>query len=124
MENPILAFRELKGWSRTEFSRRTGINYQALRDLEIGMVKKISRKNVECLNHVGLEGEDFQKKYNEWILEQHENRKNTLKAKEEAQKVQKVQGTPESIVVDSDQILVNKQTKASSKNSTGGKSHE
>ena len=69
MENPILAFRRSKGWSRPEFKRRSGISYQTLRNLEIGETQKISPATLEYLSYVGI-GPDIQNRLDEWREQQ------------------------------------------------------
>ena len=59
MENPILAFRKAKGWSRPEFQKRSGISFQTLRNLELGETRKISPATMEYLACVGI-GPDIQ----------------------------------------------------------------
>ena len=65
MENPILAFRRSKGWSRPEFQRRSGISFQTLRNLEIGETRTISPATMEYLVCVGI-GSDIQERLDEW----------------------------------------------------------
>ena len=59
MENPILAFRRSKGWSRPEFQKRSGISFQTLRNLELGETRKISDITMEYLILAGI-GQDIQ----------------------------------------------------------------
>jgi transcriptional regulator with XRE-family HTH domain len=65
MENPILAFRKEKGWTRREFFRRTGLTCQTLRDIEVGETKRISDRTKECLSFIGI-GDDIQDRLDEW----------------------------------------------------------
>jgi transcriptional regulator with XRE-family HTH domain len=65
MENPILAFREAKGWSRVEFLRRTGLSAQTLRAIEIGETKRLTERTKECLFFVGI-GADIQDRLDLW----------------------------------------------------------
>ena len=121
-ENPILALRKAKGWSRTEMSNKTGLNYQTVRALEIGSTKKISEKTLEGLSFVGI-GEDIQKKLDNWHKEQNEERKSTMLKEKDSQSIS--QAKSKSGFVDSDQVLVNKpQTKIPSEKPTGGQNNE
>ena len=74
MENPILAFRKNKGWSRPEFQKRSGISYQTLRNLEIGETQRISIATMEYLTLAGI-GPDIQKRLDEWREEQQKARR-------------------------------------------------
>ena len=74
MENPILAFRKAKGWSRPEFLKRSGISFQTLRNLEIGETRRISDATMEYLACVGI-GLDIQERLDEWHEKQHEARR-------------------------------------------------
>jgi transcriptional regulator with XRE-family HTH domain len=74
MENPILAFRKAKGWTRGEFSRRTGLSYQTLRSIEIGETRRLTARTRECLSFVGI-GADIQERLEVW----HEYRMENLK---------------------------------------------
>jgi transcriptional regulator with XRE-family HTH domain len=65
MKNPVLAFREAKGWSRREFLRRSGLSYQTLRDIEIGETKRLTDRTKECLSFVGI-GSDIQERLDLW----------------------------------------------------------
>jgi transcriptional regulator with XRE-family HTH domain len=75
MENPVLAFRKAKGWSRREFARRSGLNYQTLQNLEIGETKRITPQTKEYLSFVGI-GEDIQERLSAWHQHLMENRRN------------------------------------------------
>ena len=97
MENPVLEFSKAQGLTRSEFSRKTGISCQVLRDVELGSTKQMSVKTLGFLNHVGIDGDEMQKKLSEWHSAQHENRKNVLSNKEE---VLKIQDTPEPVLAD------------------------
>jgi transcriptional regulator with XRE-family HTH domain len=77
MENPILAFRKSKGWSRREFAKRSGLGYQALRDIEIGETKQMTDRTKECLSFVGI-GADIQARLDVWHQIQEEKRRNGI----------------------------------------------
>ena len=77
MENPILVFRKSKGWSRSEFQKRSGISFQTLRNLEIGETRKISPATMEYLACVGI-SPDIQEHLAEWRYTQQESRRQQL----------------------------------------------
>jgi transcriptional regulator with XRE-family HTH domain len=83
MENPLLAFRKAKGWSRTEFLRRSGLNHQTLRDIEIGATKRMTPQTQECLSFLGIIGADMQEKLDAWHQYQLETRRNGMSNSEE-----------------------------------------
>ena len=77
MGNPILEFRKIKGWSRPEFQRRSGISYQTLRNLEIGETKKLSDVTLQYLFCAGIDP-DIQERLDEWREEQQEARRHKV----------------------------------------------
>lgn len=77
MDNPILAFRKAKGWSRAEFLKRSGLAYQTLRDIEIGETKRITPRTKEFLSFVGI-GSDVQEQLDMWHHYQQEARRNGI----------------------------------------------
>jgi transcriptional regulator with XRE-family HTH domain len=77
MENPILAFRKEKGWSRAEFQRRSGLSYQTLRIIETGATKRLAERTKECLSFVGI-GDDIQDRLDLWHEYRLENFRNGL----------------------------------------------
>jgi transcriptional regulator with XRE-family HTH domain len=74
MENPILAFRRAKGWSRPEFQKRSGISYQTLRNLEIGETRRISSATIQYLLNAGVDA-NIQERLDEWREKQQEIRR-------------------------------------------------
>jgi transcriptional regulator with XRE-family HTH domain len=74
MENPVLAFRKAKGWSRRDFLKRSGLCFQTLRNIEIGETKHITPKTKECLMFTGI-GADIQERLDAWHQYQLENRR-------------------------------------------------
>jgi len=121
MENPILVFRNSQKWSRAELSRKTGISFQVLRDLETGSTKRMSAKTLECLIYVGID-EDIQKKLDDWHEYQNEQRKNAFLKRKANQKTTQVK--PGVFFVDADQKLTHEQTMPLFKKTAGGKSNE
>ena len=121
IENPILVFRNSQGWSRTELSRKTGISFQVLRDLEIGFTKRMSARTLESLGYVGID-EDIQKKLDDWHEYQNEQRKNVMLKEKGNQNTAQIE--PEPLLVDADQVLVNKPTKKASRNRQEDKTNE
>ena len=81
MENPVLAFRKSKGWSRPEFQKRSGLSYQTLRNLEIGETKKLSTATLEYLALAGI-APDIQDRLDEWReIQQAARRQQTTEGK-------------------------------------------
>jgi transcriptional regulator with XRE-family HTH domain len=78
MENPLLAFRNAKGWSRVEFLRRSGLSYQTLRTIEIGETKHLTDRTKECLAFVGIDVDGIQEQLDLWHEYQQEKRRNGM----------------------------------------------
>jgi transcriptional regulator with XRE-family HTH domain len=77
MENPVVAFRRSKGWTRREFLRRSGMSYQTLRNIEIGETKRMTDQTKECLSFTGIDA-NIQDRLDEWHQYRLENRRNGI----------------------------------------------
>jgi transcriptional regulator with XRE-family HTH domain len=77
MENPVLAYRKAKEWSRREFLKRSGLSSQTLRSIEIGETKRMTDHTRECLSLTGI-GDDIQERLDLWHQHQQEKRRNGI----------------------------------------------
>jgi transcriptional regulator with XRE-family HTH domain len=65
--NPLRIFRKEKGWTRADMARRTGIGYQTLDLVEIGLAGKVTKRVMEKLVPFGIP-EDLPEQYQAWKL--------------------------------------------------------
>ena len=65
--NPLRIFRKEKGWTRADMARRTGIGYQTLDLIEIGLAGKVTKRVMEKLVPFGIP-EDLPEQYQAWKL--------------------------------------------------------
>ncbi len=66
-QNPLRLFRKEKGWTRADMARRTGIGYQTLDLIEIGLAGKVTKRVMEKLVPFGIP-EDLPEQYQAWKL--------------------------------------------------------
>ena len=65
--NPLRIFRKEKGWTRADMARRTGIGYQTLDLIEIGLAGKVTKRVMEKLIPFGIP-ESLPEQYQAWKL--------------------------------------------------------
>lgn len=65
--NPLRVFRKEKGWTRADMARRTGIGYQTLDLIEIGLAGKVTKRVMEKLIPFGIP-ESLPEQYQAWKL--------------------------------------------------------
>lgn len=66
-QNPLRLFRKEKGWTRADMARRTGIGYQTLDLIEIGLAGKVTKRVMEKLVPFGIP-ECLPEQYQAWKL--------------------------------------------------------
>ena len=64
--NPVLAFRQSKGWSRTKCAVVMDVDYQALYQLESGQNRAIPKKICEKIAELGGDAEKLCQDYAAW----------------------------------------------------------
>ena len=64
-QNPLRLFRKEKGWTRADMARRTGIGYQTLDLIEIGLAGKVTKRVMEKLLPFGVSPE-LPEEYKAW----------------------------------------------------------